>query len=179
MLQNFRISSVSFPARNFFAAITSMAGEESSSYGLFSEFLLQILSSVQIKSPVKRVLTKAISMPSSMLYQKQVTEELSLTSSLYSYFGDAPEEIQGYLPLLNILLPSLDIPHNSLTRNMFGELQALNLGKVITWMFEKLIKNKPLVLIIENIQWIDSASGRVLGLISQLPSLLLICSWYF
>lgn len=175
LLQNFRISSVSFPGYMFASSITSMSGEESSSYSLFSDLLIQILATVNIKSPMKRILLKTLSMPS-IVNQKKNNEGSVLTTSLLLFFEDAPNDLQPYLPLLNVVLPSLELPHNTSTRNVFGELQALYIIKLLSWIFEKLLQSKPLVLIIENIQWIDSASARVLSIISQMPSLLLICS---
>jgi class 3 adenylate cyclase len=60
-------------------------------------------------------------------------------------------------PLLNEVLP-LDIPETDLTRQMSGELRAGNLQTLFVHLLQYSATRLPLLLVIDDVHWMDSAS---------------------
>ena len=65
------------------------------------------------------------------------------------------------LPLLNGIL-SLDVPESALTREMSGEVRANNLHQLIVQLLGFSAARQPLVLVIDDVHWLDSASWALL-----------------
>eukprot|EP00002_Diphylleia_rotans_P034920 TRINITY_DN7555_c0_g1_i1.p1 TRINITY_DN7555_c0_g1~~TRINITY_DN7555_c0_g1_i1.p1 ORF type:complete len:2453 (-),score=413.18 TRINITY_DN7555_c0_g1_i1:295-7653(-) len=77
-------------------------------------------------------------------------------------------------PLLNAILPKLDLPDSALTTDMSGEVRAENTIALIVQIFLQLPKD-PAVIIIDNVQWFDSASWELVQeLASKLPHFLIV-----
>ena len=76
-------------------------------------------------------------------------------------------------PLLNVVLP-LDIPENDLTSEMTGKVRADNTHEMLVALLQKSASEKPLLIAIEDAQWLDSASlALALAVIRQVEPLLL------
>ena len=69
-------------------------------------------------------------------------------------------------PLLNDILP-LDFPENELTRQMTGEVRANNSHELLVGLLQKTARAVPLLLILEDAHWLDSASWSLTRWVSQ------------
>jgi predicted ATPase len=77
-------------------------------------------------------------------------------------------------PLLNVILP-FAFPETDLTRQLSGEVRANTTQKLIVDLLNYFGANRKMVLVIEDAQWLDSASWMVLKVIYEdVPSLFLI-----
>jgi predicted ATPase len=78
-------------------------------------------------------------------------------------------------PLLNAVLP-LDLPDNEITREITGEGRADNTRDMLASLLQLAAKRSPLVLILEDAQWLDSASWALAQQVCQQvkPLLLLL-----
>jgi class 3 adenylate cyclase len=89
------------------------------------------------------------------------------------------EELKKLLPLLSSVLP-LGWPENEWTAQMKGAIRADNTNRLLARILEHVAKEKPLVLLLEDLQYFDSASlgllrivtgrvGRLVRLITSRP----------
>jgi predicted ATPase len=89
------------------------------------------------------------------------------------------EELKKMLPLLSSVLP-LGWPENEWTAQMKGAIRADNTNRLLARILEHVAKEKPLVLLLEDLQYFDSASlgllrivtgrvGRLVRLITSRP----------
>jgi class 3 adenylate cyclase/tetratricopeptide (TPR) repeat protein len=77
-------------------------------------------------------------------------------------------------PLLSSVL-SLDLPDSELTAQMSGELRADNTAEAVVGLLRAGAKQSPLLITVEDVQWLDSASWQlVLRARSDLPELLFV-----
>jgi class 3 adenylate cyclase/tetratricopeptide (TPR) repeat protein len=77
-------------------------------------------------------------------------------------------------PLLNAVLP-LELPENDLTSQMSGELRADNLHRLLIALLQSFAGPQPLLLVLEDAHWLDSASWRLAELVRRdLEPLLLV-----
>jgi class 3 adenylate cyclase/tetratricopeptide (TPR) repeat protein len=74
-----------------------------------------------------------------------------------------PEQLQ-LLPLLNVVLP-LDIPDNELTAQMTGEVRADNTRGLLISILQTAVAEHPLIVVLEDAQWLDSASWTMARLV--------------
>ncbi len=79
------------------------------------------------------------------------------------YLSD-DEELVRLLPLLSDML-TLDMSDNEITSQISGEARADNINDLIVNIIKLATKKNPVLLIIENAQWVDSASWSLLRLI--------------
>jgi tetratricopeptide (TPR) repeat protein len=68
-------------------------------------------------------------------------------------------------PLLNDVLP-LDLPDNALTEPMSGEVRAGNIRDLLLRLVQVRARQMPLLLVIEDAQWLDSASWALVQAVS-------------
>lgn len=68
-----------------------------------------------------------------------------------------PPSLQKLAPLINAVIP-LDLPENELTRQMNGQVRADNTQLLLLYILQNLSGNGPIVLLLEDVQWFDSAS---------------------
>ncbi|MBI5030988.1 MAG: AAA family ATPase [Chloroflexi bacterium] len=68
-----------------------------------------------------------------------------------------PLHLVRLAPLLKAVIP-LDVPENDLTEQMSGQVRADNTHLLLTQIIQHLARAWPLVLVIEDAQWLDSAS---------------------
>ncbi len=60
-------------------------------------------------------------------------------------------------PLLDAVLP-LDIPDNEITSQMMGQVRAENIHEILVRLLQKKTTQEPLLLILDDAHWLDSAS---------------------
>lgn len=83
-------------------------------------------------------------------------------------------ELLPIAPLLNAVLP-LDLPDNDLTRQMTGSVRAENTRDLLLRLLKNATERSPKVLIIEDAQFIDSASWALLHqIVLHIKNLLLV-----
>lgn len=70
-------------------------------------------------------------------------------------------------PLLNTVLP-IDAPENDLTAQMSGQVRAKNTRDLLLHLLGAATREAPRLLIVEDAQWIDSASWALILAVSQL-----------
>lgn len=88
--------------------------------------------------------------------------------------ADALPELEQFTPLLNTVL-SLDIPENSFTEQLSGQVRADNTHELLVRLLQHFARKAPLLLIFEDAHWLDSASWRLLGRVqSEVQPLLLV-----
>ena len=85
----------------------------------------------------------------------------------------AGSELERLSPLLNAVLP-LDLPDSELTIQMSGEVRADNTHKLLVGLLKVRAKATPLLLILEDAHWLDSASWALARLVSRDVSPLLL-----
>ena len=76
-------------------------------------------------------------------------------------------------PLLNAVLP-LDLPENDVTEQMRGQVRAENTRELLAQLLQHTAETSPLILILEDAHWLDSASWALAHLVSQIAKQLLL-----
>ena len=80
------------------------------------------------------------------------------------------EEIDADLlrlaPLLNAVLP-VDLPENELTVQMAGEVRAANTHQLLVSLLNRVAQSAPLLLVLDDGHWLDSASWALARLVSR------------
>ncbi len=74
--------------------------------------------------------------------------------------------IHELVPLLNAIL-NLDLPDSALTREMSGAVRASNLHVLVTNLLSFSAARQPLVIVIDDVHWMDSASWALLMAVWQ------------
>ncbi|MCB0212683.1 MAG: AAA family ATPase [Anaerolineae bacterium] len=100
-------------------------------------------------------------------------------TQLAARFSAAPDTAAGpdrvrLAPLLNAVLP-LDLPENSFTRQLRGQVRAVNTEELLIDILRVVAAEQPTLLVIEDVHWLDSASWALLRRVSrQVRPLLLV-----
>jgi len=79
---------------------------------------------------------------------------------------DVDEDLIRYYPLFDVILP-MHIPDNELTSAMTGEIRSSNIREVLTRVLAHAAGNKPLLIVLEDLHWFDSASWTLLVDVQQ------------
>jgi len=66
-------------------------------------------------------------------------------------------DLVRYFPLLDVVLP-IQVPDNDLTSAMTGEIRSGNIRELLTSVLSYEASNRPLLLVLEDLHWFDSAS---------------------
>jgi predicted ATPase/class 3 adenylate cyclase len=69
-------------------------------------------------------------------------------------------------PLLNAVLP-LDLPDNELTSQMSSEVRANNIRELLVELLSGIVKSTPVLLVLDEGHWLDSASWAMLRLVNR------------
>jgi len=110
---------------------------------------------------------------SSLLGVDQMSDPQARRDHVLGILGAVPE-LSRLAPLLNVVLP-LDLPENEITGQMKGELRADNTHDLLLGILRHTAGNAPLVAIIEDAHWKDSASWAFTRLVSRdMKSLMLV-----
>ena len=82
--------------------------------------------------------------------------------------------IMRLLPLLNAVLP-LDLADNEITQQMIGQVRADNTRELLLRVVQHRTRRGPSLIVLEDANWLDSASWALTMAISQhIPSLMLV-----
>ena len=82
-------------------------------------------------------------------------------------------ELKERAPLLSAVLP-FTIPDNEHTKNIIGDARANAMHQLVIERLSKVANQSPIVLVIEDVHWLDSGSWTLLNLAAQKISPLLI-----
>lgn len=74
--------------------------------------------------------------------------------------------LRRFAPLLNVVLP-FDIPDNEISSQLSGQVRATNTRDLLLRLLRLLVSQQPQLLIIEDAQWLDSASWSLTLALSQ------------
>ncbi len=77
-----------------------------------------------------------------------------------------PPGMEERAPLLNVVLP-LDWPDNELTAQMSGEVRADNTRELLLTLLQQAATQAPLLLVLDDVHWLDSASWALALAVSQ------------
>ncbi len=87
---------------------------------------------------------------------------------------DLPTHFVPLIPLLNVVLP-LDLPENEFTAQLSGEVRANNTLDLLVGLLQTRAQSQPLLIVLDDAQWFDSASWVLTRMISRtLQPLLLV-----
>jgi class 3 adenylate cyclase/tetratricopeptide (TPR) repeat protein len=81
-------------------------------------------------------------------------------------FLEPQPQLLTLAPLLNTLL-NLDLPDNDIVRQLSGRARADNLHDLLLGILNIAARQQPLLIVLEDVQWLDSASWRLVSLVSQ------------
>ncbi len=106
-----------------------------------------------------------------------LTQPLSRTDAwrkrVYSHLQPDPEAMR-LAPLLNSVLP-LDLPDNEITMQLSGELRISNTRDLLLRVLHMASADAPMLLVLEDAHWLDSASWALVARTSQfLPNALIL-----
>ena len=126
------------------------AVEKSSSYHAWRPIFNKILD-------IEEVLVNAeLTEKDLNLIQERVVEKLT----------EVDPDLARYAPLMNVILPVL-IPDNELTSAMSGEIRAGNTRELLTRLLSYEAMQAPLLVMMEDLHWFDSASWALLADVQQ------------
>jgi len=83
--------------------------------------------------------------------EKKIVEKLSLIDP----------DLARYAPLVDVILP-IQIPDNELTSAMAGEIRGGNVRELLTRVLSYEASQSPLLIVMEDLHWFDSASWALL-----------------
>jgi hypothetical protein len=75
-------------------------------------------------------------------------------------------EFERYAPLLSVVLP-ISIPDNEFTSTMSGEVRGGNIRDLLVMLLQHETNQSPVLLALEDLHWLDSASWTLLGDVYQ------------
>lgn len=109
-----------------------------------------------------------------------LTQPLSRTDawrkSVYNRLEPDPEAMR-LAPLLNSVLP-LDLPDNEITMQLSGELRISNTRDLLLRVLHLASADAPMLLVLEDAHWLDSASWALVARTSQyLPNALILLTF--
>ena len=84
------------------------------------------------------------------------------------------DELVRLAPLLNVVLP-IDLEDNEHTEQMHGEVRANNTHSLLARLLERASAEQPILMVVEDAHWIDSASWAVAKAMSRdVPSVMVL-----
>ncbi|MBV6451429.1 MAG: hypothetical protein MHPDNHAH_02167 [Anaerolineales bacterium] len=93
-------------------------------------------------------------------------DRLEVQSRIEARLDEVEPDLARYAPLLGVLLPA-PIPDNDLTSAMTGEIRAGNTREVLARLLSHLAQEEPLLVVMEDLHWFDSASWALLADVQQ------------
>jgi len=90
----------------------------------------------------------------------------TIQNKVISKLQEIDPDIFRYFPLLDIILP-IQIRDNDLTSAMTGEIRSSNTREVLTRVLAHEAKWSPLLIVLEDLHWFDSASWALLVDVQQ------------
>ncbi len=111
----------------------------------------------------------------SRLFQPEVPEDPDAVRAAVRAVLATEPEWERLAPLLNSVLP-LDLPENELTAQMSGQVRADNTRTLLRSLLITAARREPILLVLEDIHWIDSASWALIATVEGVASLLRVYS---
>ena len=98
----------------------------------------------------------------------ELTEEdqLAIQNRVIAKLSEIDPDLARYAPLLSVVLP-VPIPENELTAAMSGEIRGGNIREVLTRLLAYESAQAPLLIVLEDLHWFDSASWSLLVDVQQ------------
>lgn len=103
-----------------------------------------------------------------LLTQAETDEQTrnAIQSRVVQKLNEVDTDLTRYAPLLSVLLP-VQIDDNELTASLIGEIRAGNTREVLTRLLNHEARLAPLLIVIEDLHWFDSASWALLVDVQQ------------
>jgi len=103
-----------------------------------------------------------------LIAKQEFNEEdhLAIRSQVVSKLTELDTDLARYAPLLDVLLPT-PIQDNELTSAMMGEIRAGNTREVLARLLNHAAQDAPLLIVMEDLHWFDSASWALLADVQQ------------
>jgi class 3 adenylate cyclase/tetratricopeptide (TPR) repeat protein len=94
-----------------------------------------------------------------LIAKAEYSEETSniIRRSVVSRLNEMDPDLARYAPLLDVMLP-IQIPDNELTSAMTGEIRGGNIRELLVSLLSFEARQRPIVLVMEDLHWFDSAS---------------------
>ncbi|MDQ3004032.1 MAG: AAA family ATPase [Chloroflexota bacterium] len=98
----------------------------------------------------------------------ELTEEdqIALQNRVLKQLNEIDPDLARYAPLLDVVLP-ITIPENEFTSAMSGEIRGSNIREVLTRLLNYEARRAPLLVVMEDLHWFDSASWSLLVDVQQ------------
>ena len=98
----------------------------------------------------------------------ELTEEdqIAIQNRVVAKLSEIDPDLVRYAPLLGVVLP-VPIPDNELTSVMSGEIRGGNIREVLTRLLAYEAAQAPLLIVMEDLHWFDSASWSLLVDVQQ------------
>jgi class 3 adenylate cyclase/tetratricopeptide (TPR) repeat protein len=98
----------------------------------------------------------------------ELTEEdqIAIQNRVIATLNNVDPDLERYAPLLSVILP-IPIPDNELTSAMTGEIRGSNIREVLTRLLAYEAGHAPLLIVMEDLHWFDSASWSLLVDVQQ------------
>ncbi len=98
----------------------------------------------------------------------ELTEEdrNAIQNRILAQLREIDPDLARYAPLLDVVLP-ITIPDNELTSAMSGEIRGSNIREVLTRLLTHEAGRAPLLIVLEDLHWFDSASWSLLVDVQQ------------
>jgi class 3 adenylate cyclase len=107
-------------------------------------------------------------------HQGMVALTVAQSEAVLAEFRARLPDMVQWAPLLSSVLP-IDVPDNELTQHIRGEARALDTQRLLVALLEQAANAAPLLLVIEDAHWLDSASwALVRSVAEQLPQVYLL-----
>ena len=90
----------------------------------------------------------------------------TIKNKVISKLQEVDPDIVRYHPLLDVIL-SIQIPDNELTAAMTGEIRSGNVREILTRVLAHEARSTPLLIVLEDLHWFDSASWTLLVDVQQ------------
>ncbi|PTL84473.1 AAA family ATPase [Vitiosangium sp. GDMCC 1.1324] len=105
------------------------------------------------------------------------TSPASAARHVQEWLREHHPDLLELAPLLGTLL-SLELPDNSLTRQMLGQARADNLHRLLLRVATHVAEHEPSLFLIEDAHWLDSSSWALVRLlVDKVPSALVVLSF--
>jgi len=103
-----------------------------------------------------------------LLRKPQLSEEdrTSIRDTVLEKLSQIDPELLRYAPLLTALLP-VSIPENEFTSSLTGETRGGNIRELLLKILQYEASQAPLLIVIEDLHWVDSASWTFLADVYQ------------
>ena len=93
-------------------------------------------------------------------------DKIAIQNQVVAALSNIDPDLARYAPLLDVILP-ISIPDNELTSAMSGELRGGNIREVLTRLVAYEAGKAPLLIVMEDLHWFDSASWSLLVDVQQ------------